>query len=104
MNEAEVVERMTLVADHQAAEVPQPSEQALDLPAAAVSTQPPAVLRLGTRAVAPVGSDHLDAQRCERGIERIGIVGAICDEALGQISYEAGVERGGDKRNLVRRS
>ena len=62
MDEAEVVERMALVADDQAAEVAQPGEEPLDLPAAPVAAQRAAILGLGPLAVAPMRRDHLDAQ------------------------------------------
>ena len=104
MDKAEVIERISLVAHHQPTEVAQPGEEPLDLPAAPVTPQGPPILRLGPGAIAPVGGDHLDAQRRERGIQRIGIVGAVANEPLGQFGYETGIEGGGDEGNLVRRS
>ena len=104
MDEAEVIERMALVADDQAAEVAQPGEESLHLPAAFVPAQRPAILRLGAFPAAPVRRDHLDPQLQERLVERVGIVGAVADEPSGQVGYEAGVEGSGDEGDLVRRS
>ena len=39
MNKAQIIERMALIAHHQAAEVAEPSEQPFDLPAAFVTAQ-----------------------------------------------------------------
>ena len=60
MDEAEVVERIALVADDESAEVAEPGEEALDFPASAIAPERAAILRLGTRAVAAMRCDHLD--------------------------------------------
>jgi hypothetical protein len=104
LDEAEVVERVALVAHDQAPEVAQPGEEALDLPATSEAAQRTAILRLGACAAAPVRRDHLDAQRHERLVEWVGVVGTIADEPLGQVGYEAGIEGGGDEGDFVRRS
>jgi hypothetical protein len=39
VNEAQIVERMMLIAYHQSAKVPQPGEEPFDLPTALVPTQ-----------------------------------------------------------------
>ncbi len=51
MDEAEVVERVALVADDEPTEVAQPSEEPFDLPSALVPTQGATVLGLGPLAV-----------------------------------------------------
>jgi hypothetical protein len=60
-DEAEVVERMALVADHEAAKVAQPGEEPFHLPVALVAAQLSAILGFGSLAVAAMRSDHLDA-------------------------------------------
>jgi hypothetical protein len=104
VDEAQVVERQALVADHQPTEVAEPSEESLDLPTALVAAQGPSILGLGPFPVAPVRGNHLDTQLHERFVERIGVVGAVANEPVGQLVYEAGVEGCRDEANLVRRS
>jgi len=107
VDEAEVIERVALLADDEAtevAQVAQPGEEPLDLPAPPVAAQRAAVLGLGLGAVAPVWGNHLDAQLAQSLIQRVGIVGAVANKPLGQLVDKAGVERGGDERHLVRRS
>jgi hypothetical protein len=106
-DKAEIVERMALVANDEAPEVAQPGTEPLDAPAAPKAPQWTAVLGLGAFPAAPMRRDHLDAQVQERLVERIGVVGAVANEAQGQGVYETGVERGRrgrDEGNLVRRS
>jgi hypothetical protein len=50
VDEAQEVERVALVADDEAAEIAQPSEEAFDLPTPLVATQGTAVLGLGDKA------------------------------------------------------
>ncbi len=104
LNEAQVVERVPLVAHHQAPEVAQPGEEPLHLPTALVAAQGAAILGLGLLTVAPVGCDHLDAQLSQRRIQRVGVVGAVADQASGEVRDEARVEGGRDEADLVRRS
>jgi hypothetical protein len=68
VDEAEVVERVALIPDDQAAEVAQPSEESFDLPAAAIAAERSAVLRPGFLPVAPVWRDHLDPELGQRGV------------------------------------
>lgn len=102
VDEAEVVERVALIAYDQAAEVAQPREEALHLPIPLVAAQWATFLGLGAFPAAPVRRDHLDPQLHERLVERTSIVGPIPDEPLGQGGYEVGVEGWGDERDLVR--
>src|SRR5690348_8668509 len=107
MDKAQIIERMALVAHDQAAEVPEPSEQPFDLPAASVAAQRAAILGPGALTIASVGRDHLDSQGSERCVEAVRVVGAIPAKSLGHLIYEAGVEggeSGGDEGDLVRRS
>ena len=104
LNEAEVVEGRALIAHHEPTEIAEPGEKSLDFPAAFVATKWSAILGLGLLSVAAVRSDHLDTKLGERCIEGVGVVGAVADEPLGQLRYDAGVEGGGNERHLVRRS
>ena len=61
MNEAEVVERMALIADDQPPEVAQPGEEALHLPPPLVAPQGTAVLGLRLLPIASMRCNHLDA-------------------------------------------
>jgi hypothetical protein len=45
-------------------------------------------------AATPVWRDQLDAQGCQRRIQRVRIVGAVANQALGELVEEAGVEGG----------
>jgi hypothetical protein len=62
LEEAEEVLGVALVAGDEAAEVLEPGEEALDLPALAIAAQGPAVLRL-VLAGSEVRRDQLDAVR-----------------------------------------
>jgi len=112
MHETQVVERishMALIADHEAAEVTEPGEEALNLPAAPIPTERTPILRLGAHPSPALRRDHLHPERGQCPIERVRIIRPVADEALRQVSYEAGVERGRDERgrderDLVRRS
>ena len=104
MDEAQVIERMALIADDQTAEVAQPGEEPLNLPTALVPSQWTAILGLGAFPVPTVRGNHLDAELGQRVVERISVVGAVANQALGQLGYEAGVEGGSDEGDLMRRS
>jgi hypothetical protein len=82
-NEAEVVERVMLVADHKLAEIAQPSAEPLEDRAALVPTPRPSILGRGALPIPPTRSDHCTTAIRERPIQRIGVVGAIPDEPLG---------------------
>ena len=73
VDETEVVERMTLIAHDQPAEVAQPCEEMFDFPAAFVAAQRPAVLGLGPCPDAPMRRDHFDARLRGRLVERVGV-------------------------------
>ena len=104
MDEAEVIERVALIAHDQTSEIAEPCPEPFDLPAATLAAQRTSILRLGTDAPAAMGSDHLDAPPRQGPIESIRIIGAITNQALGQGADEAGVEGGGDEGNFMRRS
>ena len=104
MDEAQVVEHMALVTHDQPPKVAEPGEEPLDLPTPPLLMQRAPILRLGLRAAPTMRCDHLDTQLCQGCIQRVGIVGPVADQAAGQGVYKAGVERGGDEADLVRRS
>src|SRR5260370_5985294 len=104
VDEAQVIERMTLIADDQSAEIAEPREEPLNLPTPLVAPQRAAILGLGTFATAPVRRDHLDPEVDKRLVQGVCVVGEIPDEPLREIRYKAGVEGGSDEGNLVRRS
>jgi hypothetical protein len=104
MDEAEGVERVTLIPNDQTAEVAQPSEETLERPTAFVAAQRTPILGLGTDTATAMGRNQLNAQIQQRRIQGIGIVGAVADESLGQLVYEPRGEGGGDEGHRVRRS
>lgn len=84
MDEAGEVIEVILVPDHEPAIVAQPSEHPLDLPPAPVSSQRTAVLCPGALPASSMGGNHLDALILQPLIERVGVVGSVPNEALGQ--------------------
>jgi hypothetical protein len=97
------------MANQESSELTEPCVGALDDPAALVSSQLPAILVLAQFVVGPVRHDQLDAAPGEPLAQRIGVVGAVCDHALGLLSrsaFRAGDfdlgERGFRKRNFSR--
>ena len=91
-------------AGDETAEVMEPGEEPLDLPSTFVAAQRSAVLRSGLFAVPPVRGNHLHVKLRQFHVQRIGVVGAVANEALGQLSDKSGVESGSDETTLVRRS
>ena len=77
-----------------------PGEEALDVPAALVATKRAAVLG----EVHPSGmvwSDHLDAELLQLGVEGVAVIGAVTDEALGQLLQEPLPERFDDELRFI---
>jgi hypothetical protein len=79
MDEAQVVQRVAFIADDEPTEVPQPGEQALDLPPTLVATQRSAILGLGLLPIAPVGRNHLHAELGQLSVQRIRVVRPVAD-------------------------
>src|SRR5690242_15386090 len=104
MNEAQIIEGIALIADHEPPEIAQPGEEPFDLPAAAIPAERAAVLRFGAHASTAMWRDHLHPELGQCPIKAVGIIGAISNESPGQLVYKAGVEGGRDKGDLVRRS
>lgn len=103
MDEAQVVECMALIAHHEATKVAEPRVEALDLPAATIAPERTPILRFGAYSPAPMGRDHLDAQRGQRHVKPIRVVGTIPDQAPWEGIDEAGVKGWRDEGHLVRR-
>lgn len=91
--QAEVIERVAFIAHHQSAEIAQPGEQALDLPAAAIAAQRAAILGLGTHPSSTMWRDHLDPQGGQGQVQPVGVIGAIANQALRELVDEARFER-----------
>jgi hypothetical protein len=87
----------------EAAVVLEPREEALDLPASAVAAQWPAVLGWRALAVAAVRRNQLDPSFFSNsGVERVAVVRAVPNYAIGGVIEEAVVERFFDERYLMR--
>jgi hypothetical protein len=89
----------------QSAKIVKPCEQALDLPAAAVTTQFAAVLGIFPVAIVFVGCDESDAVFLPQAlVQWIAVVGAVADHAFWFGSREALFDGGFDELRFMRRS
>ena len=89
----------------QSAEIVKPSEEALDFPAAAVTTQFAAVLGILPAAIVLVRGDEPDAVFVpETLVERIAIVGAVADHSFWFGSRETLLDGDFDEFRFMRRS
>src|SRR2546429_6738323 len=105
LHKAEVVLLVPFVTDENASEVVQPGEEPFDLPASVVSAEHPAILGLGSGAVLPMRSDHLDIVfLLQRVIQRIAIVGSVADQPLRHLPDEPSVQSLFFQRDFMRRS
>lgn len=84
---------MAFPARDDAPEFVEPGEQALDLPAATITTEGAAVLGDVFATIAAVWRNQLDALGSERPIERITVVGTIPDKSSGS-SHGEGLSEG----------
>src|SRR5208282_794005 len=83
----------------------QPSEEALDLPAATVTTQFATVLSVLPAAVVLMGRDESDAVLLpEVSVERVAVVGAVANHPSGSGARETLLDRSFDERGFMRRS
>src|SRR4051812_21282005 len=78
--------------DHPAPAAVQPAKETFHLPAAFFSAEWPSVLGL-VLAIASMGCNDLHAMRSPRGVQRIGVIGLVADQAFRQAVDKAGVER-----------
>jgi hypothetical protein len=93
---------MIFVSHHQSAEVVQPSEEPLDLPASTVASQCPAILSRAASTINPVRRDQLNALVGELGVELVAVVGEITDQSFRGFLREPLFERAFDKGDFMR--
>ncbi len=105
LKHAEEVGFLMFPAADQSAEVVEPSEEALDFPAAAVAAQFATVLGVFPAAIVLVWRDKPNAMFLQQAlVERIAVVGAVADHALGLGSRETLRDGGFDEFGFMRRS
>ncbi len=93
---------MIFPAHHGAPKIMEPREQALDLPAAAITAQGASVLSDRFAAVPPVRRDQFYAQSFPQAlIQRITIVGFVTDQSRRSFSEESLLERGLDEDGFI---
>lgn len=95
---------MVLVAHSQSAKVAQPGEQPLHLPAALVSAQRAAILRLGSPPVPAMRGNHLNALLPQGFIQLVRVKGSITDYPLRQLLHGTTLKCSLYQSHLVRRS
>jgi hypothetical protein len=92
-------------AGDEAAEIMEPSEEALDFPAAAVAPQFPTVLCILPAAIVFVRRDEPDAMFLQQAlVQRITVVGAVTDYSFWLGSCETLRDGGFDEFGFMRRS
>ena len=102
LNHSEEIFRVVLPANDEASIVVKPSEQALDLPAAAVAAQRATVLRDWLTAVPAVWRDQLHAKSFLQAlVERIAVVSFVADQSRGSLLEESSLEGGFDERDFI---
>src|SRR5579862_7466682 len=105
LEHAEEVGFLMFPAADESAEVVEPSEEALDFPAAAVTTEFAAVLGAFPAAIVLVGRDEPDAVFLQQAlVERITVVGAVADHSFGLGARETLRDGGFDEFRFMRRS
>ena len=93
---------MVFPANHDAAIVMKPREQALDLPAATIAAQRAAVLGDRFAPVPPVRRDQLHTESFPQAlIQRVAVVGFVADQSRRSFSEESLLERGFDERGFI---
>ena len=103
VDEAEVVGGMIFIPDHEAPEVAQPGEEPLDLPPPLGAAQGAAILRFRFGAIAPMRSNHVNAQLAEASVKRVGVIRPVADEARRQRRYQPILQCGHYEGDLVGR-
>src|SRR3974377_2015788 len=87
MKERAIDLERTVVAYHQAPEVPQPCVGALHDPATLIAPQRSSVLRGGSNAILLVRADQLDPANLQTMPPRISLEGFVSDHAQGFLSW-----------------
>lgn len=104
LEHAKEVGLVKLPASDETAEVMQPGEQSLDLPAAAITPQFPAVLGF-VSAVAAIRCDHPDAVLAPQlPVQRVAVIGRVADHAPGPGAGEPAFDGRFDEFRFMRRS
>jgi hypothetical protein len=105
LNHPEEILWVVFPANDGATKVMKPSEQALDLPAAAVATQAATVLSRGGHAHKFVRRDELHTVAfLDALVQGITVVRTVADHSFGEFGEEALVESGFDELGFMRRS
>src|SRR3954462_2757159 len=104
MHEAVIILNVVVEARSYPAEVLEPCVQALDLPAAAIAAQRPAILRRGLHPVRLVRRDQLDTFGREFPVERVGVVGAVAYQPSRLLTSETRRKSVSDKGDFMRAS
>src|SRR3974390_1473007 len=105
LNHPEEILWVVFPAKGDATKVMKPSEQTLNLPTAAVTTQAATVLSCGGHTHKFVRCDELYPVAClDALIQRVAVVSAVADHPLGSFLEEALLERGFDEFCFMRRS
>src|ERR1017187_1236265 len=105
LEHAEEVAFVMFPAADQSAEVVEPSEEALDFPAAAVAAQFTAVLGALSPPIVLVGRDEPDAVFLPKTlVQRVAVVSAVADHSFWLGSCETLLDGGFDELRFMRRS
>ena len=83
MDEAQVILGMIFKASQNAAVVVQPRKQTLDLPAAPIAAQGPAILRRWALTIPLVRRNQFKAAQGQAVIQRVAVIGPVANQALG---------------------
>ena len=83
LHETEEVSCVILVTCDEPAEAHHPREKALDMPAALVAAEWPAILG-ETYSIGVMRRDHFDAEFRELSVERIAVVSFVANQAFGK--------------------
>ena len=93
MKHREEIFRVAFPADHDAAIVMQPCEQAFDFPSAAIAPQYAAILGQSSGAHGTVWRDHLDTVVLHQAlVQAVAVVGAVADQPFREVGEESFVE------------
>src|SRR5882672_12452036 len=105
LNHPEEILWVVFPANDSATKVMKPSEESLDLPAAAVTTQAATILSCGGHAHRFVRRDELyTVAFLDAPVQGIAVVSAVADHPLGDFGEEAVVKCGFDELGFMRRS
>jgi hypothetical protein len=105
LNHAEEILWVVFPANDHAAKIMEPCKQALDFPAAPVTTQYATILRRGFASGGIVRSNQLYTEALANlRVQRVTVVSAVANQALGSFGEEALLDRGSDEFCFMRRS